>query len=202
MNYYIFLILILVPTFYWLETYSWVLKYRASENGVGYAVALTNKLLYFSRGFIVLTSVLLSSFFETGGSIEVALLLLTLGVFLSASSIFFLYLEVSRKEAFRKEDKIFVAWVSLTVLIFLCALSMPWIFLEYLWDYRMTTSYGVQFLNMFATIALLFYVDPVLFKEIDSGNKSKRLVSYVFGRFLGMLIGSFILGFYYWFVLL
>ena len=66
----------------------------------------------------------------------------------------------------------------------------------------MTTSYGVQFLNMFATIALLFYVDPVLFKEIDSGNKSKRLVSYVFGRFLGMLIGSFILGFYYWFVLL
>jgi hypothetical protein len=196
-----------------IETTSWSLRGSANTHNKGLFISRTNIYLYSARLFILFYAVGLSFLVDKNAPLT-EIIKLILGSYLLAAVFhlfllhkkihdvlckFFLKLLVLNEESIKNTGSkcdVFVNRLFLhttfSAFVFCCAMVTPYVAASLLPDYRMTLSALGQIVNALGTLALLFFVDPILYKLMDLNVLAESLRAYYVGRIIGFMMGSLI----------
>lgn len=190
-----------------IETTTWILRSYAGPDESGKYIARTNIYLYGGRFFSLFFG-LGASFMVDAGISTSSILLVIASAILSASIshllisrfewvlfkiAFLLKLEVKNINKNKIDNNRLKRNSTISTFIFSFGLTIPYIIASRFPDLRMTLSNLGQIINALGTLILLFIVDPILYKEMDSGNLRGSIYSFVKGRTYGLLLGSLLL---------
>lgn len=190
-----------------VETSSWWVKGCCPPGSIGLYVSRSNIYLYFGRFFTLGFNVLLAFSIERGASEQAVALTLGIGFLVSAIA-HLLFLRGGRPTQMvvraLNRGLLLPDWrnvhplpdhlrptplspplfwgTMLATLAFTLGAALPLLLAVAIPEYRMSLSYIGQVVNATGTLALLFLVDQLLFKALDSGTLVTALPSYGFGR--------------------
>lgn len=196
-----------------IETTSWSIKSYSKQEFKGIFVAKTNIYLYGARLFLLFYTVGLSYLVDTKMQISDLIKLVSISYLLTAllhASILNDKIHVAVCEYFmriigipqlyrRQKSKTKIISIklvfktSVSSFVFTLAMAAPYISASLFPELRMTFSAIGQIINSFGTLILLFYVDPTLYRLMDSNKLMEGLYGYFIGRILGFFIGGIFL---------
>lgn len=200
-----------LPMLYLIETLSWYVKAVASNQKIGWVVARTNILLYFSRFLFFAYSGIVYLQIETGTTgrriytlliyaycislvAHIAVINGTISTYM-ASKVARL-LKIPPKNSIPKTSEIdwkIAIWGSVAVAFLAAAIIAPVAFALTFPAFRLALSSLSQILNACGTMLLLIIVDPRLYAAMDHGNLPSLIRSYCIGRNIGFFIAILIL---------
>lgn len=196
-----------------IETTSWSIKAYSKPEFKGIFVAKTNIYLYGARLFLLLYTVGLSYLVDSKMNIYDITFLVSISYLFSALlhgcilnnkfhikvCEFFMKIIRIQQHSRRADSNIRIFSNSLALktaassFFFTISMAAPYISASLFPDFRMTFSAVGQIINSFGTIILLFFVDPVLYKLMDSNNLMESLYGYYVGRIFGFTLGGIFL---------
>lgn len=192
-----------------IETSSWLVRAQSASGQLGLYVGRSNIYLYFARMFTLLFTASLALSVEVGQAPKVIYESIC-ATFIVSSLLHFLLIIPSSRHFIIKivstilflpnkfsrspnlganifSNKLF--WLtSVTSLIFSVSLTAPILGAILFPEFRLSISYVGQVINFFGTIIILFFVDQILFRAIDSNEIEEILVSYIIGRLCGFFV--------------
>jgi hypothetical protein len=190
-----------------IDTTSWWVRSLAGRNELGLFISRSNIYLYggrfFSLAFVIVISfaiergltpkqVALCCFLTFVLSILLHMLCATKGFHNSlimrilTRALFLPHKSDKNVEhiAYRFDAKLFYSTIFATV-IFSVGSGLPLLLASIFIEYRLSMANIGQLINSFGTIAILFFVDQLLFRSLDSGLIRSDIKTYTYGRICG-----------------
>ena len=196
-----------------VETTSWSLRAMSSENNHGFFNARANIYLYGGRFFSLLFMMIISLLVDKQINSSHVILFVAISVTCAAiiqffywrSILFFNYLNKIIAHLFlhkvtglksirfhkKIDQKLFLNTLFASSILVL-GVTSPYILASVYPEVRMTISTLGQVINAIGTLILLFSVDPILFRKMDTNSLHTYIFSYIKGRCFGLIFASII----------
>lgn len=202
---------LLQATAFLIETSSWLVRAQSTPDDVGFYVGRSNIYLYSARMFTLAFTASLAFAVESGESVNVIWTIIYSTFVLSAVIHAILMFDSSREKAIlyisaalmlprrgkvgtskgihNFRGKVF--WLTLsTSIIFSISLIAPIAGAIIVPEYRLSISYLGQAINFIGTMIILFFVDQILFRAMDTRTIDKVIMTYVSGRITGFMLAG------------